>query len=178
VSESERATRDYLQFLRDPDSLRNDAEIARLEESVRSASDPLDELQARSALLKVQSVDGSTFRDAFIDHAKAYAEANDIAPSAFQEMGVPDADLRAAGLLATGSRRASATRGRIGVADVKAALPEDSFTTRDLEDRTGASYGTIRKAIAELIDEGVVVDVGPVRDWAERGRAPTLYRRA
>jgi len=173
--ESEKAVRDYLQFLRDPESMRDEGEIARLSAAVSAATDPLDELKRRSELAKAADVDGERYRDAFVDHAKRYADTHGIAVEAFQSMGVPDADLRDAGVLAL--RGGTAKRTRVSMDTIRASVPAGRFTSKDLEARTGAAYVTIRKAITEFVAEGLLEDLGPMPNYAGRGRVPTLYQR-
>lgn len=167
--------RDYLQFLRDPASMRDEHEIARLTLAVSAATDPLEELKMRSALAKAADDDGQQYRDAFVDHAKSYAESNAIAVEAFRAMGVADVDLRDAGLLS--SQRASPSKRRVSMETIRAAIPAGSFTSKDLEARTGAAYVTIRKAITDFVAEGLLDDLGPMPNYSGRGRVPTLYQK-
>ena len=63
------------------------------------------------------------------------------------------------------------------VEDIKTKVPDSgTFTVRDLEQRTGGSTATVRKAIGELLETGAIEDLGPATDYAGRGRAPTVYR--
>jgi len=173
----ELAVRNYLQFLKDPSALRDEQRIAALKAAVSEAADPLDELKRRSELAKAEQLDGSQYRDAFVDHAKAYASDNNIAVEAFRAMGVADSDLRAAGLLSA-SKRQSGIRTRVSMDTIRSAVSSEPFTSKDLEARTGAAYVTIRKAINDMVAEGVIVEIGPVPNYQERGRVPMLYRTA
>jgi hypothetical protein len=60
------------------------------------ASDPA-ESAVRNYLASLSAPD--TFRQGFIEHAKAWAAAQDIPPEAFEQMGVPADVLREAGIV-------------------------------------------------------------------------------
>jgi Fic family protein len=60
---------------------------------------------------------------------------------------------------------------------VRAAVPATDFTIAEIEAASGASTATVRKVITGMIDEGVVVDLGPAQDHQGRGRAPMKYRK-
>ena len=66
---AEKAIRDYLLFLTDPESMRDDAEIHRLEAAAREVSDPIEKLRLLSAAQRAGEVDGSHFEQAFIASA-------------------------------------------------------------------------------------------------------------
>ncbi|MEZ5246697.1 MAG: hypothetical protein R2707_16485 [Acidimicrobiales bacterium] len=185
MSETESAIRNYLTYLRDPESLRDEDEIVKLREQVESAvssGDAIAEWKARTELKRAEEVDGTAFRDAFIDHAKQYVDEQDLDPSVLGDMGVPAADLKSAGLVSMGRSTTAPgdrqRRSRVTIEDVKAAVPSTgNFTSRDLEDKTGASYGTIRKALAELVRDKVITDEGADAEHSGRGRAPVVYRK-
>jgi hypothetical protein len=188
MSEADDAVRNYLVFLQDPQRLIDQVEVARLEAAAEAATDPLEKLQTINRLHQVRAGDPDSYRQAFCAHAKNWAEANDIRPASFLEVGVDEATLRAAGLAIRGPRsRPAARRGRPGgqrgqvrVGDVKAAAREQSreFTLADLVAASGASPMTIRKAVDELTVAGEVERLGPTPNWSQPGRAPILYRTA
>jgi hypothetical protein len=188
---SEAAIRQYLNYLQDPASLRNDAKIAKLQDEVKNNKDPIARLRAVSALERAQEVDGSEAREAFVAVAKQWADREGISAQSFRELGVPSADLAAAGFAVRGRRPARPnTRGRtrtrarrrarrVPVADITAAVGgvRKRFTVRDLEAASGGTNATVRKALSQMVAEGVVVDLGPDPSWSGRGRSPRLYER-
>ncbi len=173
----EAAVREYLMWLEDPASLRDESAIATAAAAVESATDPIDRLHAITALQKVKNVDGSHLRAAFVEHAKSWAETNGVSAEAFRELGVPPQDLRAAGLLAGSGSSTGPRRGRVSAEMIKGSIPEGRFTISALEAASGASTATVRKVVSDLVDEGVLVDLGPDQNHTGRGRAPLLFSR-
>jgi hypothetical protein len=178
------AVRNYLLFLEDPQKLVDHELIERLTLKARDAQDPIDRLMALSELEKAQRADGSKYRLDFILHAKGWAEANAVAVAAFRQLGVNDDVLRSAGLLTSGARpggkrraESSAVRRTVSAAKVKAHVRSlhGKFTLTDLYSSVGGSPMTVRKAVQELIGEGLVKRLGPALDWKGRGRAPIVY---
>src|SRR5829696_8970180 len=100
---AETAVRNYLTFLSDPDSLVDRDMIRKLQTDVDRAEDPIDKLRAISQLETARKADPETYRQAFIDNAKEWAEAEGVPPSAFEQLGVPQDVLRDAGLSARGA---------------------------------------------------------------------------
>jgi hypothetical protein len=189
ASESETAVRNYLLFLDDPSKLIDQAEVARLETARQSANDPLEKLQAINRLQQLREGDRDSYRQAFCAHAKVWAEANDIRPSSFLELGVDEGTLRAAGfpLRSLGTQRGPARRsrqpsgrGQVRVEQVKAAVARQTgdFTLADVAAASGGSPMTIRKAVEELVAAGEVERLGPTPNWSQPGRAPIQFRRA
>ncbi len=180
---AEEAVRNYLQYLDDPDSLRDDAKIAELEAAAASAGDAIERLRALDALAKANVVDGSQVRMAFVAHAKAWADGEGIDVAAFRAMGVPADVLRDAGFGGPAPRRSrpssdGGTRSRVTQAEIRAAVPSAPFTKKDLVATSGASIGSVTKVIDEMIASGELENRGQDPDWAGRGRVPTLYARA
>jgi predicted ArsR family transcriptional regulator len=64
----------------------------------------------------------------------------------------------------------------VSVDKVKACVPSGPFTAKALEEASGATGATARKAIAELVAVGAVQSLGRDPDYSGRGRAPTLYK--
>ncbi len=178
---AEKAVRDYLTYLRDPDSMRPDT--AEIDAKLEASNDPLERLSLHAQKARMQDPEPS-LRAAFITHAKAWAEANDVPAEAFRAEGVRPDVLREAGL--DGARRQTrggrgsggARRSRVTTEQVRAALPAKgkTFTLRELQSSSGASAATVRKVLGDLISEGYVTDEGPDPDATGPGRAPTLYR--
>jgi hypothetical protein len=191
--DAEGAVRGYLVFLEDPRKLRDEAAIQRLTQAVLVADDPIDKLKALAELERAAQVDEKAVRSAFVEHARAWAEAEAVPVTAFRELGVPDDALREAGFdVPAGSpRRARASRANAaGTGRPRArAVPVDEikahvlgldrpFILSDVMSGVGGSPATIRKAVDELVDAGQVTRLGPVPDHSGRGRAPVRYARA
>ena len=66
TSDAENAVRAYLQFLKDPESLRDQARIAELEAAIADASDPIAALRATSKLRRARSGDGEHVKVQFM----------------------------------------------------------------------------------------------------------------
>ena len=190
---AEGAVRGYLVFMEDPRKLRDEAAIQRLTQAVLVADDPIDKLKALAELERAAQVDEKAVRSAFVEHARAWAEAEAVPVTAFRELGVPDDALREAGFdVPAGSpRRARASRanaagtGRpraraVPVDEIKAHVLglDGPFVLSDVMSGVGGSPATIRKAVDELVEAGQVTRLGPVPDHSGRGRAPVRYARA
>lgn len=183
----ETAVRNYLTFLRDPASLRDDAAVAKLTAKIGKADDPVTEARLRAELLVAESVDGAEHRSAFVAEAKGWADAEGIPASVLRDMGVPADVLTEAGFEGARRRRRSsssstsrrrATGKRVTADDVRevALAASDPFSAKDLRDRSGSSPGTVQKVISEMVSAGELSDLGPDPDWSGRGRPPTRYQ--
>ena len=167
-------------------------EIDRLQQQIDGATDPIEQLRLISQLERAKQVDLSHIEHEFIRCAKHWAEANDISVSAFRNLGVPDATLRAAGLIAGSSRkparpkadrparapRSSRSSGNVSIEQVKAHVGSlsERFTLNDVVAGVKASSMTVRKAVTEMVDAGQVRRLGPAQDHSGRGRAPIEYQ--
>lgn len=184
----EGAVRLYMMYLLDPSSLRDDAAIAKAQAAVEKAKDPIDRLKAMAELERLQSVDGEQYRQDFIAHAKAWAEAENIPVKVFLDAGVPAKDLAEAGLAPqpTSRRRAASTNGgsgrgrapRLSLDEVAAALPAGEFKLSDLAEAIGRETGTTRNYLNKLVEQGVVGVVGDDPNHDGRGKAAKLYVKA
>jgi hypothetical protein len=177
----EHAVRLYLQHLADPSASVDQTRVRELEAEVSRTVDPLDRLRAITALERARTVDGSALRAGFVRHARAWAEAEGIAPNAFLELGVPREVLVEAGLIAgsrragrTTSNRSKVTTGQIATWVLGRSTP---FTLADIETELGGSPVTVRKALAELEAERRLTRLGTVPGHHGRGRAPLLFAR-
>ncbi|MPY95442.1 MAG: hypothetical protein GEV08_21010 [Acidimicrobiia bacterium] len=188
--DAELAVRQYLTFVEDPDKLVDPAEITRLEKEAAAAGDPLAKLRAIGALEKARSVDGAAYRADFVAHAKGWATQEGVPVVAFSRLGVPDDVLADAGLLpgGRGTRRGRSRRRvedgtvrqrakAVPVETIKTKVPEGRFTVRQLEELSGGSPATVRKALAEMIKDGQLEELGAATDWTGRGRAPIVYQK-
>ena len=183
--DAEGAVRRYLTFLQDPESLRDDDAIARAQAAVDAATDPIDRLKAYAALDRAKAVDGSVLRLAFLAHAKEWADEENIPASAFRELGVPAADLVAAGLSASartaGADRDRPIRGRaprLSLDEVEAKLPSVEFRLTDLAAAIGREPATARNYLNQLVANGVIAVVGDDPRHNGKGKPPKLYVRA
>jgi tryptophanase len=184
------AVRNYLTSLRDPSALRDDDGIADLQTKIEQTDDELERLQLRQQLLDLENPSTDGYEDAFVEHAKAWADKSGISADAFIAEGVPAAVLRRAGfrgvpggrLRSTRSRRTTtkpaSTRSRVSADEVRAAIPNDSFTVKDLQERSGASPAVVRRVISEEVDAGRLTDQGADPDHTGPGRAATVYQPA
>ncbi len=186
---SEGAVRSYLLYLDDPSKLIDQKAVDKAEAAAAKASDPMARLRALADLDHAREADGEQLREAFVAHAKAYADEHRIPASAFREMGVP-ADVLAEAGFDVGRTRRPTSRGRtaaggprrraprVPLEQIKAATGRLSkrFTLSELGQKAGGgSPATLRKAVDELIAEGRVTKVGPMENYSGRGRAPTVY---
>jgi hypothetical protein len=181
------AVRNYLLALKDPGALRDQGQIAELEQRLAETEDPMERLSIRQQLRDAETPAIDHFEDAFVEHAKAWADDHGISGEAFIAEGVPAPVLRRAGFpgLAAGRgrggrrrpSRGGGTRQRVNADEVRAAIPKGTFTLRQLQESTGASYGVVRRVVEEQINAGKVKEVGPAPEHIGRGRVPTLYKR-
>ena len=174
--------------MRDPSALRDDSAITDLKTKLEQSSDDLERLQLRQQLLDMESPSLERFEDAFVEHAKAWADKSGISSDAFLAEGVPAAVLRRAGFrgVVGGRRRSVAarttaarttTRSRVSADEVRSAIPTGSFTVKDLQERSGASAAVVRRIIQEEVDAGRLNDMGADPGHTGPGRAPTVYKR-
>ncbi|MDY7106493.1 MAG: hypothetical protein S0880_35400 [Actinomycetota bacterium] len=184
----EEAVRLYLLYLDDPAKLRDEQLIEKLEGEAEKAGDPVEKLKVLGELERAKAINGDQFRSDFVRLAHGWAEDQGVPVTAFTSMGVPQDVLAEAGFdvprgrgrgrrngtAAGGGRRTQRSR-RVSVEEVKSGVPTGPFTVKDLEEASGATGATVRKAIAELVDAGSIKDLGPDREYHGRGRAPTLY---
>jgi hypothetical protein len=192
---AEDAVRRYLMYVADPTSVRDDAAIAAAERAVEDARDPLSKLKALSALERVRAGDeGDRLKMAFMLHARAWAETNDVSIGAFRSMGVSDDVLAGAGFVVPrGGRRSSTAKARparstparsgggraravpVGAVTEHILGREGTFTLNDVLAQVGGTPATATRAIRALVDEGAVTNLGPDPAHSARGRAPFLY---
>lgn len=187
---AETALRDHFRALSDPSSLRDDSRIEELQSKLSSSQDGVERLRLRLRQLLLNAVSPSTerYEEGFITHGKAWADESGVTARVFSGEGVSNEVLRRGGFpVGDGPRRSRsarqapsspvrARRSRVTAEDVRAAIPEGTFTIKCLQDSSGASPAVVRKVVSEeesagrLRNEGKDPDRGP-------GRAPVLYRR-
>jgi hypothetical protein len=181
---AESAVRNYLLALKDPSALRDDEAIKKAQQQLDSSRDELERLKLRQQILDLERPNESRFEEAFVKHAKSWADKHGISAKAFTAEGVSATVLRKAGFSvgrSRGRRRGAAPRRRTGkrvtAADVRSAIPRGTFTIKRLQEKAGASPAVVRKVLAEEEASGKVTKVGPDPDHKGPGRTPTLYRK-
>lgn len=182
---AERAVRDYLVALKDPASLRDDEKIAKLQRELAEATDEIARLRLRQQILEAQNPPIERYEEAFVTHAKAWAQESGITEKAFLDEGVPPEVLRRAGFRVPTGRRGRPRktgagrrqRTRVSAEDVRAAIPKGRFTIKDLQDRTGASAGVVRRIVREEEQAGRVKQDGTDTSHKGPGRSPVVYTR-
>jgi len=90
--------------------------------------------------------------------------------------GVASGGRRSTRSRATTTTKPASTRSRISADEVRAAIPDESFTVKDLQQRSSASAVVVRRVINEQVDAGRLTDQGADPDHTGRGRAPTIYQ--
>ncbi|MCU1398752.1 MAG: hypothetical protein JWN62_1861 [Acidimicrobiales bacterium] len=184
---AEQAIRRYLQWLGDPASIVDTDAIDAAEAVVRDTTDVIAKLKALSRVEQLRAGDSTAVRSAFLEHAKAWGDANQISPASWIRLGVPPEVLREAGV--TGNRatvrassprpaaapRAKAASVSIGQISAHVATLTEPFVLTDLADSIGGSPMTVRKAVDQLVAERKVRRLGPDPTHNGRGRAPIRY---
>lgn len=177
----EAAVRNYLQALKDPETLRDDKAISDLQKRIERAEDPLERVKLRAQLEKAQRIEPGAYEDGFIAHAKQWADEHGVSAESFKAEGVSDDVLARAGLDGVRRRRrgqAAGRRRRVSREDVRNAIRQHrSFTLPQIQNKTGASRETVRAVIKELLTAGEVETAGTDQSHTGRGRAPTAYQR-
>jgi hypothetical protein len=177
----------YLQYLDDPDSLRDDAAIVKAQSAVDRAKDPIAKVKALTALERAQAVDPEIYRYGFITNVKAWIESSDVSVSALLQIGVPEEDLVEAGVLSAepvrrrSGRKAAATRSRaarLALEEVAAHVPKKEFRLAELAASIDREPATTRNYLNKLIEQGIVAEVGDDPNHSGKGKAPKLYVRA
>ncbi len=188
VNTAEHAVRRYLEFVADPSSAVDVGRITHLEGQLASSSDVIAKLKLHTELARAKEGDVSGLRSAFTQHAKAWAQRNDVGLEAFQALGVGDIALAEAGFdFGRGGsakvRQAASKPKGTRAANVPSGLIHDNivartapFTLAAVMAETGGSLGTVRKVIDQLEASGKVRNDGADKNHSGRGRAPHLFR--
>ena len=189
-SNSENAVRKYLGYLADPTSIVDQAKIDSLSAAVNKATDPIEKLKLISELGTARMIDASAVRGDFIVHAAEWAKANSVTADAFQQMGVSNDVLSAAGLLAkkgrgkakgaSGSRAGGTRAPGVRSGGIRAAIVAKSapFTISGISKSTGATVATVTKVVNAMIEEGGLKNLGQAAKTGARGRAPVQFSAA
>lgn len=129
---------------------------------------------------------GAGHEAAFVEHARAWAEAAGVSGKAFAAEGVPADVLRRAGFRdvtddgrpRTRRRTGAGRRASVTADGVRTAIPSGTFTVRRLQELSGASAATVRRVIGEGVRAGSLIQRGVDSDHDGPGRAPTTYERS
>jgi hypothetical protein len=182
---SDEAVRNFLAYLADPASIVDQSKIDALNAAVKAEKDPLAKVILMSDLDRAQNVDASVVRGDFIIHAAEWARANSVTNGAFQQMGVLNEVLAAAGLLGKKGRgKAKGSTGPRGTRapgvrseGIRAAVSAKSgiFTISEVARDTGATVATVTKVMNAMVDEGALKNLGQAEKTGARGRAPVQF---
>lgn len=178
--------RRYLQFLTDPESLRDEAAIKRAYGEVAQATDPISKVRALSALERAEAIDGEVYRVEFVAHAAGWVESADVSVSALANFGVPEEDLVEAGLVTAARVRQKAkapVKGRrsprMDPADVAARMRKgEEYLLADIAALINREPPTTRNYVNRLLAEGVVEDLGDDPNHDGKGKPAHVYRLA
>ena len=200
---TEHAVRRYLEFVADPSSAIDVGRIHHLESQIATTNDVIVKLKLHGELTRAREGDLSGLRSAFTQHAKAWAQRNEVGLDAFRALGVGDIALAEAGFDfgRTGVRKAAGAAKGSGknsgkgravevrpapaprAANVGSAVIRDNilarsepFTLAGVMADVGGSLGTVRKVVDALEASGNVRNEGADRGHTGRGRAPHLFR--
>ena len=186
---AEQAVRRYLEFVADPSSAVDVGRIHHLEASIARTDDVIAKLKLHGDLLRAREGDVSGLRSAFTQHAKAWAQRNEVGLEAFRALGVGDIALAEAGFDfgrgAPSKKRAAVNRAPLSqrAANVGSSVVRESilrrtapFTLAAVMAEVGGSLGTVRKVVDGLEASGKVRNEGADKDHSGRGRAPHLFR--
>jgi hypothetical protein len=185
------AVRAYMAAIRDPGALRDEHAIAEVQTRIDRTEDGLARLRLRQRLLDLQQPSLTPYEEAFVAHAKAWADTAGVSGEAFALEGVAVAVLRRAGFRvvadggrrrsrarSTGSRRTARRRATVTADEVRAAIPSGTFTVTTLQQLSGASTTTVRRVVREGVEAGRLIERGGTSDHSGPGRAPTIYERS
>lgn len=176
----EDVVRRYLNYLSDPSSVIDHDRVNEVQQRLSETDDQIERLRLESELDRARSTDGEAIAQSFISVAKTFADSEDITAGAFRRQGVPAEVLSLAGfdVRAPKGAKAPATRSqRVNAATVSEHVQgrTGTWTYNDIESTTGASIGTVRKVVDELVTSNKVKSLGADPDHASRGRAPNLF---
>ena len=179
MTTAEDAIRNYFLFKRDPKQLRDEAKIAQAKEALASTNDPIARIRARQAAKNAETVDGETYRLAFIEHVGVWAKENGVGADVLLAEGAASADLAAAGLK-SGAGAAGRKRRRAVPIDTiiaKAITYTAPFTKRQLMQDTDSSTAATKKAIDQMLSNNQLKAYPPDPNYSGRGRAPERFER-
>ncbi len=182
---SEDVVRSYLESILNPTFV--SPEIEKLEEQLREETDVIQIAVLKQALIDER--EGTSLEDAFVEHAKAWADSTNVGAKALNEMGVEPGVLSRAGFDVreleskrgpSKSTERAAPRTRVTSEDVERSIRAHPAGTMlsvsELVEKTGASNATVTKTLKGLIGDAVKEPIDDP-DHSGRGRAAKLYER-
>jgi hypothetical protein len=187
AQQAENVVRSYLESILNPTYV--SPEIEKLERQLQDETDVIQIAVLKQALIDER--EGTSLEDAFVEHAKSWADSTNVGVKALSEMGVGAKVLSRAGFdvreLDTKTKRATtrtteraARRSRVTSQDVERSIRAHASGTMlsvsDLVDKTGASNATVTKTLKGLVADAVKEPVDDP-DHSGRGRAAKLYER-
>lgn len=186
ADQSATAVSDYLSILHDLDSMRARSRIDDLRAELGSEQDPVQRVLLQQRLGEAETPSRQPYEDAFVEHAKGWADANSVSWQAFAAEGVASEVLRRAGFAAAAPRRGR--RGKVDgrrprvtlgsvVSTAEALADSGPFTVSVLQERSGASPAVVRNAIKDLMGRGELTTTGVAEGNGSPGRRPALYGR-
>jgi hypothetical protein len=185
AQEAENVVRSYLESILNPDFV--SPEIEKLEKQLQDERDVIKIAVLKQALIDER--EGTSLEDAFVEHAKTWADSTNVGVKALNEMGVDAAVLSRAGFdvreldtkrTAPRSTERAAPRRRVTSEDVERSIRAHAVGTNlsvsDMVAKTGASNATVTKTLKGLVGDAVKEPVDDP-DHSGRGRAAKLYER-
>jgi hypothetical protein len=194
MASAETSIRDYLTSLAAKPAARRpvvDREAVKaLTAQIKAEPDPVNRLRLYAAREEArkgsipEAVDDAALEAAFVEHAKAWAEAEGIPVDAFLAQNVPGDVLRRAGFsLSAGATAPNTSGGRrrspaLAIHEVDRAIDElgPKWKLAELAAKLDREPATVRNYVKKLVDDGVLEVVG--EDASGQGRPAKLYDRA
>jgi len=181
----EEAVRDYLTALKDPASMVDEQRVHDIEHRLQETDDQIERVKLQQELQEVRNPSLEQFEERFVTHAKEWADRHGITAAAFRAEGVSDTTLRRAGFPVGGRGRAgrrtrkqtTPRKQRVSAEDVRAAIPQGTFTVNDVVRASGGSLAVARRVVREEVEKGTVTEHGPDPSHSGPGRAPILFER-
>ena len=195
---TEDAIRRYLLLTNDPDKLIDHDTLEELGKKLEVSDDPVERIKIRAEMEKAKQPPTEELEASFIEHAKSWAEENNISTDVLIAEGADPAVLRQAGFhVGRGPRKT--TRQTVKRQSGKKSENSDSehrkgastsddvinyirrrarkpFTMPDVVNAVGVSRSTAMKAVNQLIEAGEVEDTGEERE-SGRGRNAKIYQK-
>lgn len=175
---TEEDVRRYLTFLENPECLVDKTAVEDARRAAHEKSDPIDRLLALETVRRMEIVDRDAVRGPFLKSVRPWAMSVGVHHETLLSAGVPRQDLVDAGFeLEPAQQPTTARRSRVSIEDVvrEAIDAGRPVTVQELVCLSGASTGTVRKAIGVMLEDGRLVDDGPDPEWSSRGKPPVRY---
>lgn len=172
----EEAVRSYLLMLDDPSWLVAVPEYERLQQEHKQTDDPLERVKLHAQLRGLERSLTERCEAGFVACAKEWADAHGVTAGAFRAEGVPAEVLRRAGFAPPEERARRAqpsnrtrTSASASAKDIRAAMPPGRFTVDDVQQRSHAPRGAVRRVIRVMLQRGELEEVGSTEGPARAG---------